>query len=214
MIPLRVGLFHVDRPWVKLQIRREQPCGAVAQAERKAAALDFFPFQAARLADTFRHQLTHALRELAVVAFDVELEVEPEASRVPIRRAEQDPVVVDDHELAVIERCFRSKPDADAVSEHLGDLAPHGPGNEVEVSLLGDHDVDVETAQRGGVEGVDQRLIGKEVRRDDADRLRRARGSVDEDCSRETSTCASFVANPDLTYFRAVNVWRRERSLD
>ena len=28
----------------RLQVRRQQPCGAVAQTERKAAALDFFSF--------------------------------------------------------------------------------------------------------------------------------------------------------------------------
>ena len=94
--------------------------------------------------------------------------------------AEQYPVVIHDHQLAVIERCFRRKPNAHAMSEHLRNLAPHGPGDEAEISFLGNHDVDVEAAQRGGIEGVHERLIGKEVRRDDADRLCRARDRTHE----------------------------------
>ena len=51
--------------------------------------------------------------EVAVVAFDVELEIEPQAAGVPIGRADERPDAIDDHQLGVVEG-RRREPDAAA----------------------------------------------------------------------------------------------------
>ena len=44
------------------------------------------------------------LRKLAPVTFDVQFEIQPQTARVPVGRAEQNPVAVHNHQLGVVER--------------------------------------------------------------------------------------------------------------
>ena len=60
-----------------------------------------------RFRNPLPHEAPHLLGELSVIAFDVELEVQAQASRVPVDRPEQDPIVVHYHELGVIEGSLR-----------------------------------------------------------------------------------------------------------
>ena len=117
--------------------------------------------------------------ELDAVALDVHLEIEPEAPRIPVRGAEQRPRAVHHQQLRMVERPGPA-PHAAAVVEHLPELAEHRPAHVRQVAHVGNHDVDLDPAQRRGVERRDQRLVGNEVGREDLDRaLRRVQPAED-----------------------------------
>ena len=60
----------------------------------------------------------HASCEIASVTFDVQLEIQPQAARVPVGRAKQDPMAVHNHQLGMVEG-RRREPEVAAAFEHL-----------------------------------------------------------------------------------------------
>ena len=57
-------------------------------------------------------------RELAAVTLDVQFKIQPQTARVPVGRAEQNPVAVHDHQLGMVEG-RRREPDVAAAFQNL-----------------------------------------------------------------------------------------------
>src|SRR5262245_36792043 len=71
---------------VDSEIRREQSRGSIAQLNRQRARVGLGERVGARLPDAGLDHGVEVRAELDAVALDVELEVEPQAARVPVRR--------------------------------------------------------------------------------------------------------------------------------
>ncbi len=106
--------------------------------------------------------------EHAVVALDVELEVQAQAARVPVGGTDEAPRAVDHHELGVIEVPVGA-PEIHFVQRGVLEQMGHRPVDEAEVALGGQHHIDLHAAPRGDAERGDERFVREEVGGDDGD---------------------------------------------
>ena len=106
-------------------------------------------------------------RGARAVALHVELEVQPEAAGVPIGAADQAPGAVDGYQLAVIERRARIV-DGDARRRQKSEMGMHGPLEHDVIGAARHDNIDLDAPQRCDDETGRQSLIGKEIRRYDA----------------------------------------------
>ena len=111
----------------------------------------------------------HLIGELATVAFHVHLEVEPEAARIPVGRAEKDPVAVHYHQLGMVEGRGR-EPDVTAAFQHLPPERARRPVHGRQIVFGGQDDVHAHAAERGKVQRGDERGVGQEIRRENLHR--------------------------------------------
>src|SRR5262245_6969978 len=105
----RVGprTHHPRYRWVDgptLQVRGDEPRQAVPEPDGQAAGPDLGEGQGGGGLLLGEEDVLDLPGELGAVALDVQLEVEPEAPRVEVGRADEGPGAVDDHQLGVVER--------------------------------------------------------------------------------------------------------------
>ena len=105
------------------------------------------------------------MREIACVAFHVQLKVQPQTARVPVGRAEQNPVPVHNHQLRVVKRRGR-EPETAAVFEHLPPHRARCPMNEGQIVFGRQNDVHAHAPQRGEVQRGNQRGVRQEIGRE------------------------------------------------
>ena len=126
-----------------------------------------------RLPDLGTHQIRQRRRQYAVVALHVELEVEPQAARIPVGGTLKRPKLLDQQQLGMIERRGR-QPDAAATLQHLPQKCRRRPLHQSHVVLRRQDDIDLDASQGGHVQGGNQRRVGQEIGRDDQQRRPRA----------------------------------------
>src|SRR2546430_6151046 len=141
------GALSGSRSIPRSEVRRKKASQSVPQLDGQRPRVDFLERELVRGGDARLDQAVEVRAELDAVALHVELEVEPQAARVPVGGAEQRPRAVDHHQLRVVERA-RTAPYAAAVIEHLPELAVHRPVHVRQVVALGDDDVHLDAAQR------------------------------------------------------------------
>ena len=108
--------------------------------------------------------------QLAVIAFEVELEIQAEAARIPIRTADQAPFSIHRDQLGVIEGPRREIDVGRNVPEKAK-VRSHRPVQKPVVTMFGDQDVDLHAPQHRLGNGELEALIGQEIGRDDADAM-------------------------------------------
>src|ERR1051326_591075 len=113
-----------------LQIWHEESRERVAHADAEPTAVDALQRDGPRAPALLLDPLLESRRERAIVALDVELEVQPETARIQVRRPEKRPRAVDDENLRVIERRRRDPHPAPAgqdLPEHRRRRPLHDP---------------------------------------------------------------------------------------
>src|SRR5208337_3445065 len=98
---------------------------AVAQARRQWAAIYLLQRHTTGTVPSCFNQLIKPLSKFNVITFHVELEVEAQASRIPVGRPQQHPAAIYQHKFGVVE-WRRGEPDSASMLKHL---RPHRPGS-------------------------------------------------------------------------------------